>query len=65
MGIANLQVGDEFIVPETIKASIQQFIEVINTDESAKQSIIASLKLPDENLLNTYLETLADSFIIQ
>jgi len=65
MAIANLQVGDEFIVSETIKAAIQKFIEDINTDENAKQSIIASLKLPDENLLNTYLETLADSFIIQ
>lgn len=65
MAAASLGVDTEFSVPASIKNSISTFIDAINVDEGVRRSLISSLKLQDESLLDEYLQTLEDSFIIE
>ena len=45
--------------------SITEFIEVVNADEGVRQSLIGSLKLQNESLLDEYLKVLGESFIAE
>ena len=65
MAAASLGIDAEFTVPEIIKNSITKFIEAVNADEGVRQSLIGSLKLQDESLLDEYLKILGESFIAE
>lgn len=65
MAAASLGVDAEFTVSATIRNSITEFIEVVNADEGVRQSLIGSLKLQNESLLDEYLKVLGESFIAE
>lgn len=65
MAAASLGIEAEFTVPANIKNSITRFVEVVNTDDGVRQSLINSLKFQDASLLDEYLKVLSESFIAE
>lgn len=65
MAAASLGAEDEFTVPAVIKESIDKFIVAVNTDNGVRQSLISSLRLQNESLLDEYLRVLEDNFIAE
>ncbi len=65
MAAANLSIGNEFAVPVNILNSITKFIETLKTDTGVRQSLIDTLQLQDESLLDEYLKVLGESFIAE
>lgn len=65
MAAANLGIDAEFTVPANIMNLIKTFIEAVKTDVGVRQSLIDSLQLHDESLLDEYLNVLGESFIAE
>ena len=63
MAAASLKVGDEFIVPSSIREKISEFINVINSEAGARQSLISSCKIKGDQVLDEYINMLDASFI--
>ena len=63
MAAASLKVGDEFVVPATIRKKISEFIETINSEPGVRQSLMGSCEIKEDETLDGYIELLDASFI--